>query len=180
MKVSKIIEQSEDYLKLEVPSKSSPTDNRTITFYPSGKHFCSCPGHEWKVIRKSYTLPNHKKWCRHHSLTTLPILEMFKDRTYFYISQGYIKAAWRFIGCQFPEYYNEMQLHCTRCPLYPETCNIHPIRFGKHNTRKPLVWRLQTAIFNKHRAASKKLFRRFCRITKEVKDERETILPNDP
>lgn len=174
--VAKIEKQETNYLHLKVPSKSSPGEPRDLVFYPSGKHHCSCPGHDWKVKRQTYSLPNHKKWCRHHTMNTLVPMELFTRRILHYITKGYIKAAWQFISCQFPEHYSEEQIHCSSCPLYPKYCNIHPIHFGKHLSRRPLVWRLQTAIFNKRRKDALTLFKSLNRKVKEIKNERDTLI----
>lgn len=180
MHVAQIVQQTSNTLVLRVPSESTPSSPRTLTFYPSGKHHCDCPGHEWKVMRKTYTLPNHKKWCRHHTLNTLPLLEFLEARTLHYIRRGYIKAAWPLIGCQLPEHYNEEAIYCQDCPLYPSICNIHPIHYGRQLNHKPLVWKLQTAIFAHERKRALRLFKTLRRKAQEVKDERETGLPNDP
>lgn len=168
-----IIEQSGmKFLKLRVPSKSTP-DPRTITYFPSGKHFCDCPGHAWKVKRGTFIQPNQLKWCRHHSMTTLKVLELFKDRIYIYINSGQLEAAWKLIGCQRPDFYQAERVHCTDCPLYPDVCNIHPIRARSRN-RKPLVWRLQTAIFNHRKKDAKRLFRKYCKAVKGMQHESDT------
>lgn len=164
------LEVTPRYLRLLAPSKSKPLNPRTIQYYPSGKHHCSCPGWNWFRLQGKH---DHK--CRHYKLTTTPstncdplnsvlhALKVIKDAA----SRPFV--SWGFVTCLFPQSRAvEGSVHCAACPLYPEYCNIHPIYFGKRNNQKPLVWRIQTAIYNGKRKEAARLLRKFAKIAKAI------------
>jgi ferredoxin len=77
-------------------------------------------------------------------------IEMIRDKR----RAPYVALAQ--LRCQFPENYNHMKVHCHGCGLYPRVCNIHKIKIN-HRGKLPLVWRLQTAIYNGRRKDAEKL-----------------------
>lgn len=158
------------YLRLIAPSKSKPLVPQTIQFYPSGKHHCSCLG--WVWFRR--TGEHHKK-CRHYKMTTIPDSrsDTLKQLEYAFKILGNsakkLYVAWGFVSCQFPQHRDEGSVHCSGCMLYPDYCNIHPIYFGKRSNSKPLVWKLQTAIYNGRRKEATKLLRRFLKVVRAAR-----------
>lgn len=160
----KVLKDDRNYLKILAPSKSQPEAPRTIQFYPSGKHHCDCPGWSWFRKRgEAYKL------CRHAKMTTIPVAKSDRQFDYLLDAMKFIGdpdtalyVAWGSIQCQFPEYRGLDTVKCDACPLYPKVCNVHPTRFGSgpRNNRKPLVWKLQTAIYNGRRKEALRLVRR--------------------
>lgn len=148
-----------NYIRLRVPSKSRPLNPRIVHYYPSGRHHCEeCLGHKY--------MPPGNKRCRHFKMTTMDT----SSRPAHYLKYAYkllrnLKkppyVSWGFVRCQFPEHRPVLNVRCYKCPLYPGTCNVHPIMHGKRARKKPLVWRLQTAIYNNRRKDALKLMRRF-------------------
>lgn len=160
------------YLQLIAPSKSKPLVPQTIQFYPSGKHHCSCLG--WIWFRRT---GEHSKKCRHYKMTTIPVShsDTLKQLEYaLKILSNKAKklyVAWGFVSCQFPKHRNEDSVHCSSCILYPRQCNIHPIYFGNRSTSKPLVWKLQAAIYNGRRKDALRLMRKLLKIVKASKGD---------
>jgi len=149
IRTPKVIYQSERELGLKVQSKSEPGVPHMVSYKPDGERDCSCPGHHWFKIRKL----DQTKMCRHHKYTTIPIdndpvwswkmtSKILKKRSIP------IKTVLNNMVCAFPGHRNPFAVHCSDCPLYPTTCNIHPIKTGRS---KPLVWKLQTAVYNGRR-----------------------------
>jgi hypothetical protein len=148
-----------DYLRLKVPSRSRPGAPKTLHYYPSGLHHCEeCLGHKF--------MPTGRKRCRHFKMTTMDT----SRRPFHYLKYAYqllrnrrkaIYVSWGFVRCQYPELRPLFKVKCFKCPLYPRTCNIHPIYFGKRARRKPTVWKLQSAIYNGRRKDALRLLRQF-------------------
>lgn len=161
---------SNRYLRLIAPSKSKPLTPRIIQYYPSGKHHCSCPGWQW--FRRT---GEHEKKCRHHKMTTIPFSPSNTLRQLVYalkIAKNKAKklyVTWGFVSCQFPEHRPQQSVHCSKCVLYPTYCNIHPIYFGSRSSSKPLIWKLQTAIYLGKRKKATRLLRKFLKVINAIK-----------
>lgn len=164
------LEVSYRYLRLLVPSKMTPTEPRTIQYYPSGKHHCGCPGWMW-----NRRLGKHDSKCRHHKMTTIKTgpSDTLKELLYsFKLLSNRAKkmyVSWGFVSCQFPQHRDEGAVHCTGCIMYPEYCNVHPIYFGKRSNSKPLIWKLQTAIYNGRRKDALQLMRNFVKVVRAIR-----------
>jgi len=168
----KVLEVDRRYIRLSVPSVSEPLEPRTVQYYPSGKHFCDCPGWSWFRKRgEAYKL------CRHAKMTTMQIVKSDQAAQLEYAVKlvddktAALPVTWGFVACQFPIYRGLDTVQCTACPLFPNNCNVHPIRFGKgcRNNRKPLIWKVQSAIYNGRRKEASRLLRRFARIVAALK-----------
>lgn len=172
IRVPRIIDVNSNYIKLETPSKSAPGIRQTVTYWSTGKHHCECEGHYWFMKKGLF-----ENMCRHCKMSTVfpsslmsgPLAELMvamdvlKDR----VLKAFV--AWHYIRCQFPEHYEPGALMCRGCPMYPVYCNIHPIKYSARGTRKPLVWRLQTAIYAGEKKRARKLLRQYVKKLKELK-----------
>jgi len=164
------IVNDQHHIVVQAPSKSEPGIRREVHLYSSGRHFCSGPGHYWFKVKQMY-----EKKCRHVKMSTIPEsrkhtynLRYVKMALSRYVNK-HPSALWRFINCQFPYLRPLNKVRCTGCPLYPQTCNKYVIYYGPRQRHKPLVWRLQTAMYHGRRKDAKKMLRRFM---KEVENAR--------
>lgn len=152
-RVPQIVSQSKLYLQLKVPSKSKPNSTRTIEYKPSGDSVCDCPGDYWFKVRGL----EYDKMCRHHRMTTIEEAQgdpkVFLDEAWRLVNDRSkaLYAVLAYMKCMQPEHRSN-RIHCEGCPLYPITCNIHKITYKyKGRNKSPLIWRLQTAIYNGRR-----------------------------
>ena len=159
--VPHVKELDRNYLQLTAPSREKGKVYK-VTFFPSGKRHCECLGHYWFMKGKGYD-----KFCRHCKMSTIfksvsgDIFGEFRNALKILGNKKTdMPVAWSFVHCQFPEHYVEGTVHCQRCSLDPDVCNIHPIKYGPRILRKPLIWKLQTAILNGRRKESKRIIRK--------------------
>ncbi len=180
-----IVSQSERYLQYAVPSKSKPGTYRTVEYKPNGDRECSCPGTYW-FREKGQDL---YKLCRHQKMTTMQSSHKYGiPYTMLEHAKRLIKkkgvalfAAWGNVQCLIPQHYKDNETHCMKCPLYPEVCNIHKIRYGRGpRARLPLIWRLQTACYNNKRAKARKIINQIINIIKkETPQLGASLVPED-
>lgn len=169
LKAPQIISQRPNILFLRVPSRSKPKETRIVKYESGVRGLCDCPGDYWFKVKGEEDV----KMCRHHKMTTIrkalgdPMGLLIKAMAYARDRGTKLCVAWGHVFCQFPEHRNDKEIHCTSCPLYPETCNIHPIMHGRN--RKPEIWKLQTAIYNDRRKDAQKIIKK---ILREVNSEK--------
>jgi len=70
--------------------------------------------------------------------------------------------------CSSPMNYNMNSLYCTKCPMYPGTCNRVLITV---KGRKPLIWALQAALLNNRRKDAKEILEKIININKMIKGQ---------
>lgn len=157
-------------LILRVPSKTHPHEPRLVEYKIEGDRFCDCEGHHWFTVKGEAAT----KMCRHHKMTTIRTALSGDPRgllrTALRLVGDHSKAtsvAWAHVFCQYPEH--RKTLECTGCPLYPVVCNIHPIRYKR--SAKPLVWKLQTAIYAGKRKESQRIIRKIMNAITKVKSK---------
>lgn len=177
--VPHIEKQDFNYVKLQVPSKSKPGLTHALHFYPSGRHHCKCKGHGWAVKTRKYA-----QKCRHWKMSTIQDRNFAKPLSYLEYSlklmrdpTKWISVSWGFISCQFPMYRRPAGVKCSGCPMYPAFCNKHPIYYGPRKNSKPLIWKIQTAVYNKRRGDAVRLMKKYI---KEVKRCRIKLSNSSP
>jgi len=169
MKVPKLIYQSKRALMLEVPSKSEPGMTHITEFKPDGSRDCRCPGVYWFKKRGQDLV----KYCRHQKMSTIfkstdePWSELKQAMTTAKDKNRMLAVALNHIKCQVPDHYQEDRVHCTGCPLYPVTCNIHKITINHHG-RLPLVWKIQSKVYNGKRTDTIKILGKILKNVRKI------------
>ena len=146
-KVPRIIRQRNDYLDLRVPSQSRPGHLQQIQYWEDGNHNCECPRYQWAVKTKKFT-----RRCRHWRMTTIepgdmPVTRLKRAIRAVKQNARTPRKIWKMLRCLNPQKYR-LGVRCSSCELYPEYCNVHPIRYSRRGTRKPMIWKIQTALYN--------------------------------
>ena len=156
MKIPKIAAQTEDEIIYRVPSKSRKELMQLMAYSSVEKPICTCEGAHWIKQR------GLDKTCRHQKETTiantcdtpLESLDALNHVLYLIKKKQSAETMWSYVTCLNTDKRGE--LRCTNCPLYPYVCNIHLMRFGN---MKPLVWKLQTSLYNRQWKKSRNLIK---------------------
>jgi hypothetical protein len=146
-----------------VPSDSQPGTTHLVEYGPGDKRSCSCIGAEW-LEKKGVA---HMKLDRHQRMTTIERADPeSQGQSMFHQARELLKeksisleAVWGHIKCMHPEFYDEYNIHCGGCPLYPVKCNIHKITYDARKKKQPLVWKLQMALYNGRRKEAKRIMK---------------------
>ena len=167
MKVARIIKQTRDYLDLRVPSKSRPGSMRQIQFWEKGTHNCNCPRYGWAHKTQKFS-----DRCRHWRETTMVTGDMPTTRLKRAIralkqNARSPRRIWSMLRCLHPHRY-KLGIRCTGCPFYPYWCNVHPIRHSRRGTMKPVVWKIQTALYNGNKKEALRLMRKLLEVVEAV------------
>jgi len=167
IKVAKINKQTRDYLDLRVPSKGKPGSVWQIQFWEKGTHNCNCPRYKWAM--KTMKFSNK---CRHWIETTIQVGDMPMTR----LKRG-IRAlkqnardprgVWKMLRCLYPHRYR-LGTRCHGCPFYPTWCNVHPIRHSKRGTKKPVIWKIQTALYNGNKKEAMRLMKKLLEVAEAI------------
>jgi hypothetical protein len=159
LKVPQVVGQSNGSLILRVGSDSRKGHTHLLE-YNETTEMCTCEGAGW-IERKGL---KGVKFCRHHRKTTVPTTEIpfeaLQEATRLMRRKAPLRVVMSYVTCQSPT--NQGKVHCTSCGLYPNVCNVHPIKMGR---RKPLYWKFVTAVYNGRRKEARVLLRE---MTKEV------------
>ena len=171
-KVPRVKSTSWKVVIILAPSLTKLGDYQIIKFFRGGGWDCSCPAVYWAKMKSLWN-----KQCRHYKMCTLrggekPVptleeaLQLLKDK------KIPMRNVWDKMNiCAMPVNYSISEIHCKKCPLYPVWCNKHVIIFGKRNSRKPMIWKIQTALYNDKRRIATKLLRKYLKLVRAVRNE---------
>lgn len=160
-------------LRILVPSRSELGKFREIKFFKGGGWTCNCPAVYWARQRQD----GWSKKCYHYRMTTLdagkeplPTLE----EALFQLKNKSVpmKTIWENMRiCSMPTKYQLSEMYCKSCPMYPEWCNVHIITFGKRGLKKPMIWRIQSALLNERRKDAIRLLSHFIKLVSAIRNE---------
>ena len=172
-RVPSIARQRYGYLDLRVPSRGTPGLLRQIQFWKDGNFNCGCPGYYWGVKSEAQS-----RQCRHWRETTMvtgdmPITRL--KRAIRALKQGARSnvGIWQMLKCLYPYKY-KLGVRCVQCPLYPHWCNVHPIKFSKRGTKKPVIWKIQTALYAGRKKAALKMMNKLLIVAEALHPGGET------
>lgn len=166
-KVPSINKQEPGYLDLRVPSKGSLGSLRQIQFWEKGTHNCNCPRYSWAMKTKKFS-----NKCRHWKQTTIQTGDMPMTRLKRAIralkqNARSTNGIWAMLRCLHPHKY-KLGIQCQGCPLHPYWCNVHPIRHSKRGTMKPVIWKIQTALYNGRKKEALKMMRKLLEVAEFI------------
>lgn len=169
----KVILTSARILKIHAPSRSELGKFREIKLFKGGGWTCDCPAVYWARQREE----GWSKKCYHWRMTSLeagkppmPILE--EALTQLKSRKVPLKTIWDNMRvCSMPVKFSLTELYCKTCPFYPYWCNKHIIIYGPRGTKKPLIWKIQSALLNERRKDAIKLLTHFIKIVRAVRND---------
>lgn len=168
----RVISVSWKEIKVDVPSLSNLGELQSMRFLKGGGYDCVCRAYYWASMKGQMS-----RKCRHYNRCTLkatgnPIkeleeaLEMLKDK------KVPMEKVWEKASiCAMPLQYSLTEIHCKKCTLYPNWCNKHIITFSTRKSKKPMIWRIQTALLNNRRKDAKSLLRKYIKLVRAVRNE---------
>jgi len=144
-----ILSQTRYQIKLAVGKLSFNGEEGALTYFSSGDFSCTCKAFFWAKKKMQYP-----RVCGHQHLVTiichadaLECLHQALDR--IKEEKTSLSREWMDIRfCQYPMNFSMTRLYCKECPLFPDICNRILIT---SKGRKPLIWKLQSALFNGRR-----------------------------
>ena len=155
-----------------VPSLTKLGEFQIMTFFRGGGWTCSCPAVYWSQMKKLWN-----KKCRHYKRVTLrteefPMEEFEKAYEMLKDKKVPMEKVWETMSiCAMPLQYSISEIHCKKCQLYPNWCNKHLITYSRRNSKKPMVWKIHTALLNNRRKDAKTLMLKYIKLVRAVRNE---------